>query len=146
MPGFHRAQVIQPRRAIAPANPSGEEMKTETVEYKDADTMLRGFLAFDDAKAGKRPGVLLMPEAFGLGAHVKERAQRVAALGYVALAGDPYGNGLELNDLQEAMKHATPLFGDPKKLRARGRAALDKLTSHPQVDTSRLAAMGFCMG
>ncbi len=121
-------------------------MKTETVEYKDGDSNLRGFLAFDERKSGKRPGILVMPEAFGLGAHAKGRAERLAELGYVALAGDPYGNGIEVADLQEAMKHAGPLFADPTKLRKRGRAALDKLASLPQVDATRLAAIGFCMG
>jgi len=121
-------------------------MKTETVEYKDGDVTLRGYLAYDDKKSGKRPGVLVMPEAFGLGEHAKKRAERLAELGYVAFAGDPYGNGIEVSSLPEAMKLATPLFTDPAGLRKRGRAALDKLASLPQVDSSRLAAMGFCMG
>ncbi|MDO8434083.1 MAG: dienelactone hydrolase family protein [Candidatus Binatus sp.] len=121
-------------------------MKTETIEYKDGDVTLRGYHAVDERKTGKRPGVLVMPEAFGLGAHAKSRAERLAELGYVAFAGDPYGNGIELADLPEAMKHAMPLFSDPKKFRGRGRAALDKLASLPNVDASRLAAIGFCMG
>src|SRR6266852_155115 len=121
-------------------------MKTGTIEYKDGDVALRGFVAFDDKKAGKRPGVLVMPEAFGLGDHAKQRAERLAGLGYVALAGDPYGDGLEVSNLQDAMKHATPLFADSAKLRKRGRAALDKLASLPEADAGRLAAIGFCMG
>ncbi len=104
-------------------------MKTETVEYKDGDVTLRGYLAYDDKKTGKRPGVLVMPEAFGLGEHAKKRAERLAELGYVAFAGDPYGNGVEVASLPEAMKLATPLFTDPSKLRKRGRAALDHLAS-----------------
>jgi dienelactone hydrolase len=121
-------------------------MKTETIEYKDGDVTLRGYLAFDERKTGKRPGVLVMPEAFGLGAHAKQRAERLAELGYVAFAGDPYGNGIELANLQDAMKHAGPLFADPARLRRRGRAALDYLASVPQTDSGRLAAIGFCMG
>src|SRR5579872_2724102 len=122
------------------------DMKTETLEYRDGDVTLRGFLAFDDKKSGRRPGVLVMPEAFGLGAQAKRRAERLAELGYVALAGDPYGDGLQLNDLQEAIKRATALFADPSKSRARARAALDKLASLPQVDPNRLASIGYCMG
>jgi dienelactone hydrolase len=121
-------------------------MKTESLEYRDGDVTLRGFLAFDDRKPGRRPGVLVMPEAFGLGAQVKRRAERLAELGYVALAGDPYGDGLQVSDLQEAIKRATALLADPSKTRARARAALDKLASLPQVDPSRLAAIGYCMG
>jgi dienelactone hydrolase len=122
------------------------DMKTESLEYRDGDVTLRGFLAYDDQKTGRRPGVLVMPEAFGLGAQAKRRAERLAELGYVALAGDPYGDGLQLSDLQEAIKRATALFEDPSKSRARARAGLDKLASLPQVDSSRLASIGYCMG
>src|SRR6266436_3286843 len=121
-------------------------MKTEKIAYKDGDVNLHGYLAYDDQKSGKRPGVLVMPEAFGLGAHARQRAERIAGLGCVALAGDPYGNGVEAPDLPTAMKYATPLREDPAKFRQRARVALDKLASMPQVDPNRLAAIGFCMG
>jgi dienelactone hydrolase len=121
-------------------------MKTETLEYKDGNVTLKGYLAYDEQTSQKRPGILVMPEAFGLGAHAKQRAERLAALGYIALAGDPYGNGIETKDLQEAIKLATDLREDPAKFRQRARVALDKLTSLPQVDASRLAVIGFCMG
>jgi len=121
-------------------------MKAESIEYKDGDVTLRGFLAFDEQTSIKRPGILVMPEAFGLGVHAKERARRLAALGYIALAGDPYGDGIETTDLQEAIKLATDLRTDPAKFRQRARVALDTLASLPQVDSSRLAAIGFCMG
>jgi dienelactone hydrolase len=121
-------------------------MKTETLEYKDGDLNLRGYYAYDDQKAGKRPGILVMPEAFGLGANAKGRVERLSQLGYAALGGDPYGDGRELNDLGEAVKVATALMSDPVKFRQRARVALDKLASLPQVDSSRLAAIGYCMG
>jgi dienelactone hydrolase len=121
-------------------------MKTETIEYKDGDVTLRGYLAYDETKSGKRPGILVMPEALGLGSHAKQRAERLAQLGYVAFAGDPYGNGLELATVEEAIKLATELFSDTAKARKRVRVALDKLASLPQVDASRLAEIGFCMG
>ncbi len=121
-------------------------MKTETLNYNDGDVNLRGYLGYDEHKSGKRPGILVMPEAFGLGAQAKSRVERLAQLGYVALGGDPYGDGRELNDLQEAIKVATALMSDPAILRGRGRVALDKLASLPQVDSSRLAVIGYCMG
>jgi len=121
-------------------------MKSENIQYKDGDVTLHGFVAYDDQASGKRPGVLVMPEAFGLGPHAKQRAERIAQLGYVALAGDPYGNGLIAKDLQEAMKHAGPLREDPVKFRQRARVALERLAALPQVDPNRLAAIGFCMG
>jgi dienelactone hydrolase len=121
-------------------------MKTDSIEYRDGDVTLRGYVAYDDQSSQKRPGILVMPEAFGLGANAKHRADRLAALGYVVLAGDPYGNGFEPKDLPEAMQHAGPLREDPAKFRQRARVALDKLASLPQVDSSRLAMIGYCMG
>jgi len=122
-------------------------MKTETISYRDGDVTLKGFLAQDETRSGKQPGILVMPEAFGLGPHAKARAERIAKeLGYVALAGDPYGDGVQVTTLPEAMKLATPLFSSPAKFRARGRAALDTLAKQSNVDPNRLAAIGFCMG
>lgn len=130
-------------------------MKTEIVKYKDGDVSLLGYLTYDEKASGKRPGVLLMPQVCGLGAQAKAKADKLAAAGYVAFAGDPYGNGLELDNLNDAVKLATEMFGDPAaesgfgdmtNLRRRGMAALEKLASFPQVDSSRLASIGFCMG
>ena len=121
-------------------------IKAEGLAYSDAGVALKGFLAYDDKKTNKRPGVLVMPEAFGLGKNAKKRAEMLAELGYVALAGDPYGDGKEFSDLQEAIKVAGALMTDPAKFRARARAGIDKLASLPQVDATRLAAIGYCMG
>ncbi len=109
-------------------------MKTESIEYKDGDVTLRGFLAYDEAQSGRRPGVLVMPGGFGLGPNAKGRAEMLARLGYVALAGDPYGDGLEVDD------------ADSAKFRRRARVALEKLKSLPQVDPGRIAAIGYCLG
>ncbi|HYA35411.1 MAG TPA: dienelactone hydrolase family protein [Candidatus Binataceae bacterium] len=121
-------------------------MKSENIEYRDGDTVCRGYLVWNETISGKRPGILVMPEALGLGPHAKARAERLASLGYVALAGDPYGNGLLLDDLQQAIARATQLMSTPGGFRARGRAALDRLAALPQVDPNRLGAIGFCMG
>jgi dienelactone hydrolase len=106
-------------------------MKSETIEYRDRDVTLKGFVTFDESEAGKRPGILVNPEAFGLGPQAKVRAERLAQLGYVALAADPYGDGAIAKDLNEAMKLATPLFADSTKLRGRAHAALRTLAAHP---------------
>ncbi len=121
-------------------------MRADSLEYKDGDVTLKGFVALDDQSNHKRPGILVMPEAFGLGKQAKDRALRLASLGYAALAGDPYGNGLEVSDLQEAIKHAGAIREDNTKFRQRIRAGLDALMALPQVDTDRLVVMGYCMG
>ena len=121
-------------------------MRAESLEYQDGDVTLKGFVALDDQSNHKRPGILVMPEAFGLGKQAKDRALRLASLGYAALAGDPYGNGLEVSDLQEAITHAGAIREDNTRFRQRIRAGLDALTALPQVDPDRLVVMGYCMG
>jgi len=121
-------------------------MKAEPLQYCDGKTNLKGFVALDDQSDHKRPGVLVMPEAFGLGVQAKNRALRLASLGYTAVAGDPYGEGLEVSDLQEAIKHAGALREDNNKFRKRIRAGLDALSALPETDTDRMAVIGYCMG
>jgi hypothetical protein len=77
------------RASSGSVSTEGMQMKTESIEYQDGDLVLRGFLAYDDTQSGRRPGVLVMPGGFGLGANAKSRAEKLARLGYVALAGDP---------------------------------------------------------
>ena len=121
-------------------------MKTENLRYQDGAVTLQGFLAYDDTQSGQRPAILVMPGGFGLGANAKQRTEMLAKLGYVALAGDPYGNGLEINDLQEVMKRVSVLRADATKFCQRARVALDTLATLPQVDPHRLAAIGYCLG
>jgi dienelactone hydrolase len=121
-------------------------MKTQPLEYQDGATTLRGFLAYDDSTRTTRPGVIIMPEIWGLGDHAKERAQRLAALGYAALAADPYGNGALFTHIQEARPAAQAVREDATRMRNRIRAALDALVKQPVVDANRVAAMGYCMG
>jgi dienelactone hydrolase len=121
-------------------------MKVENLQYQDGDLSLHGLVAYDESISGKRPGVVIMPDAFGIAPFVRERAERLAKLGYVGFGADPYGNAFMAKDLQEGIKYAMALLGDPAVVRRRVRAALDKLASLPQVDPSRLAVMGYCMG
>src|SRR5215831_10601654 len=121
-------------------------MKTERIAYQDGDVTLLGFLADDETQAGQRPGILVMPGGFGLGINAKRRAEMLAELGYVAFAGDPYGNGVEIDDLEEVKKAVSALRSDPAKFRQRAQVALDTLIALPQVDPHRVAAIGYCLG
>ena len=121
-------------------------MRTETVDYSDGEVTLRGYLAYDETQPGQRPGVLVMPGGFGLGRNAKDRAEMLARMGYVALAGDPYGGGIEIDDLKDVMKRVTALRADTAQFRRRARVALDRLIAMPQVDPHRVAAIGYCLG
>jgi dienelactone hydrolase len=123
-----------------------EQMQTKTVDYRDGEVSLRGYLAFDETLPGKRPGVLVMPGGFGLGGNAKRRAEMLAQMGYVAFAGDPYGGGIEIDDLKEVMERVTDLRRDTAGFRHRARVALEHLMALPQVDPTRIAAIGYCLG
>jgi dienelactone hydrolase len=121
-------------------------MHTEVLKY-DADGLkFESYLYFDETKTGKRPAVLVFPEAFGLGEHAKGKAQRLAELGYVALASDLHGEGKNLGSMEEVMGAIGPLFADPAGTRARAKAGLEALLARPEVDAARIAAIGYCFG
>jgi dienelactone hydrolase len=126
--------------------PASAKIVTQTLDYAQDGTKLRGFLAYDDAVTGKRPGVLVVHEWWGLNDFARERALKLAGLGYVALAADMYGGGAVTQNRDEAGKLAGALLRNPDLLRARARAALQALAADPRVDPKRLAAIGFCFG
>src|SRR5258707_14440965 len=119
---------------------------TGTVEYKQGDTTLEGFLTYDDSISGKRPGVLVVHQWFGLTDYEKRRATMLAQLGYVAFCADIYGKGVHPKDTSEAGQLSGKYKGDRTLLRARVNAALDVLKKNELVDTKRVAAIGYCFG
>jgi len=121
-------------------------VRTRVIEYKQGNTLLEGYLAWDDAKAGKRPGVLVVHEWTGLGPYVEKRAEMLAKLGYVAFAADIYGKGVRPSTPAEAATTAAIYKDDRALMRARARAGLDVLKGQKFVDQKRLAAIGYCFG
>jgi len=122
------------------------EVKTRTVEYRDGDVVLEGYLAWDDALKGPRPGVLVVHQWMGVSANERMRAEQLAALGYVALAADVYGKGARPANQQEAGALAGKYKGDRALLRSRVAAGLAELKRQPLVDGRRTAAIGYCFG
>src|SRR3972149_1221741 len=78
------------------------EVKAEVVEYRHGDAVLEGYLAYDAAFAGKRPGVLVVHEWMGHNPYVRKRAGQLARLGDVAFALDMYGKGVRAKGAKEA--------------------------------------------
>jgi dienelactone hydrolase len=121
-------------------------MKTQDIEYHADGARLVGYLAVDDTKAGKRPGIIVAHEGFGLGDHAKDVARRLAEAGYIAFALDYYGDGKPLDDMSQAMTYIGRWMADPTGIRARAHAALAVLIAQPETDAARLAAIGYCFG
>jgi dienelactone hydrolase len=121
-------------------------MTTQDIDYQDGAVKLSGFLAYDESITEKRPGIIVVHEAWGLGEHAKERARMLADLGYVAFAVDMFGERKQMTSLPEAMEVIGALRQDAEILRTRAKAGLATLAALPQVDESRLGGIGFCFG
>lgn len=120
------------------------KMNTQAVAYRDGDTELTGQFTWDAERGEKRPGILVVHGGAGIDSHAKERAKRMAELGFVTFACDMYGNGVAGNR-ERVMARIAELRDDSAKLCKRAGAGIDVLRSHPQVD-GRVAAVGYCFG
>ncbi|TWT41763.1 Dienelactone hydrolase family protein [Phycisphaerae bacterium RAS1] len=138
-----RASLLAILAALIPL--AEAKVVTRPVEYKHGDVALEGFLAFDDAQPGKRPGVLIVHEWWGLNDYAKRRAQQLAEMGYVAFALDMYGKGVVATTREEAQKLSGQFHGSPL-MRERARAGLAVLAADEHVDAKRIAASGYCFG
>jgi dienelactone hydrolase len=133
--------------ALAIMNTSAEAaIHTEDVEYKSGDTVLEGFLAYDDANSKPRPGVLLIHDWMGVGDYAKSRARQLAELGYVAFAADIYGKGVRPSGPKEASALAAKYKDDRALYRERLKAGLDRLASEKLVAPGQVAVIGYCFG
>ncbi|MDD5772692.1 MAG: dienelactone hydrolase family protein [bacterium] len=122
------------------------KLHTEVIEYKHGDTVLEGYLAYDDSIKGKRPGILVVHEWWGLNKYIRGRAEQLAKLGYIAFAIDMYGKGVIAKDANEAGAFAGIYRSDRKLMQARANAGLEVLKMNKLTDTDKVAAIGYCFG
>ncbi len=132
--------------AALTAAPAAAKVVATPVEYSAQGVTLRGYYAYDDAKTGKHPGMLVVHEWWGLNDYVRKRARMLAELGYPALAVDMYGEGKEATHPDDAGKFASETTKNFEVAKARFEAAREFLARQPQVDGKRLAAIGYCFG
>jgi dienelactone hydrolase len=121
-------------------------VKGEEVQYKSGNTVLKGYLAWDDAVKGKRPGVLVVHEWWGHNEYARKRARLLAELGYTALALDMYGDGLQAHHPDDAGKFSGEVRKNLTLTKQRFDAAQQVLKEHPTVDAKNIAAIGYCFG
>ena len=119
---------------------------TRTIAYDHDGQKLQGYLAYDDAKSGQRPGVLVIHEWWGLNDYTKMRTRELAEMGYVAFAADMYGDGKTTRDPKEAQAWASAVSSQAGMLAARSKAGLDVMRKEKLTDVEKMAAIGFCFG
>jgi dienelactone hydrolase len=146
----HRTQALYPSLVLAlalalPAAASAK-VKMEPVQYQDGDQVLNGFIAYDDARTDKRPGVLVVHEWWGLNDYAKRRAEMLAELGYVAFAADMYGDNKVTEHAADAKGWMAQITENQDAWQRRALAGLEALKASDKVDGDRLAAIGYCFG
>ena len=122
------------------------EVTTEGIRYRVGDKEFIGYLAYDNAVEGRRPGVLVVHEWWGLDDYARKRAEMLAAEGYTAFALDMYGDGKSAGHPEDARAFTEEVFSDLPQAEQRFDAAKDVLQQHETVDADRIAAIGYCFG
>ena len=130
------------------ASAAQAEMKTQWVEYSHGDTKLKGYLAYDDALAGKRPAILMIHDRAGMQPYTQKHAETYAKLGYVTFVADffGYGQGILPKDVPEAQAQMGIYTKDRSLLKVRAQAAYDTLVKNAMVDATKVAMIGYCFG
>lgn len=129
-------------RASTPA----PDIKEQNLSYTTGGVTYKVYVAYDDNIKGKRPGIMILPEWWGLNDYPKMRARKLAELGYIAMAVDVFGNGKVAADPTEAQQLTAPFYKDASFAKARLDQGLKILKALPQTDASNVAAIGYCFG
>jgi dienelactone hydrolase len=127
-------------------NPLWAAVVGNEVSYRVGDEVMRGYLAYDDASEGKRPGILVVHEWWGHNEYARSRARQLAGLGYTALAVDMYGEGKQAAHPEDAGRFSGELKNNMPLAEARFKAALNLLRDQPTVDAGLIGAVGYCFG
>lgn len=122
------------------------DIKEEKITCKVDGKNYNDVVVYDDNLKGKRPGILVVPEWWGLNDYTRSRAKQLAELGYIAMAIDMYGDGKIAANPEEAQQLAGIYYKNPTLTKTRIDAAISQLKSYPQTDSSKMAAIGYCFG
>lgn len=121
-------------------------IREEAVTYKDGDTVMKGFIVYDDASNAKRPGMIVVHEWWGITKHTRAEARRFAQQGYTAFVADMYGDAKSADNPADAGALMKSIMGNSAAVQSRFIAAREQLAKHESVDAKRIGASGYCMG
>lgn len=121
-------------------------VETKEIEYREGDTVMKGFLAWNNDMTEPQPGILVVHEWWGHNEFARDRARKLAAMGYTALAVDMYGEGKQVDHPADAGKFSGELAKNVDLAEARFQAGLTFLKEQPQTDAEKISAIGYCFG
>lgn len=125
------------------------KMQAKPVEWHVGKDHFSGFVVYDDAGKAKRPGLVMVPDWYGVSASAVEKAKHIAGIEYVVLLTDVYGKGVRPKSNEEALAQVKKLNADDAAWRARINKAVDVLKAQAgsaPLDASKIGALGYCFG
>ena len=132
--------------ALAMVANANAAIKEEPVTYRDGETTMKGFVVYDDAVTGKRPGIVMVHEWWGITKHIHNEAQKFAQQGYTAFIADMYGDAKTADNPKDAGALSGSVMKNPAVMESRFNAARDQLVKQASVDPRRIGAVGYCFG
>src|SRR5919112_5072829 len=124
--------------ALAMTAGANAAIKEEPVTYQDGGTTMKGFVVYDDAVTGKRPGIVMVHEWWGITKHMHNEAQKFAQQGYTAFIADMYGDAKTADNPKDAGALSGSVMKDPKVMEARFNAAREQLATQASVNPQRI--------
>ena len=121
-------------------------IQSTAVDYQDGDQPLKGYLYWDDAISGRRPGVIVVHEWWGLNDYAKKRARMLAEQGYVAFAADLYGADRVTKHGKTAGEWMKQITANQTAWQQRALLGIKVLQNSNLVEPDQIAAIGYCFG
>jgi dienelactone hydrolase len=121
-------------------------IQTRLIDYRDAGLVFEGNLAWDDTIDGPRPGVLVAHTIRGRSGFEENKARLLAEMGYAGFAIDVYGKHAIGSAFDDCRRMMDGLRSDRATLQRRLLLAVSTLRGQPEIDASRVAAIGYCFG
>ncbi len=141
-----KTQFLVALLALSITVPAFAAIKETPVTYSDGETTMKGFVVYDTAKTGKRPGIVMVHEWWGITKHMHNEARRLAGQGYTAFIADMYGDAKTADNPDDAGALSGSVMKNPKAMESRFNAAREQLAKQPTVDPTRIGAVGYCFG
>jgi dienelactone hydrolase len=132
--------------ALSITVPALAAIKETPVSYSDGETTMKGFVVYDTAEKGRRPGIVMVHEWWGITKHMHNEARRLARQGYTAFIADMYGGAKTADNPKDAGELSGSVMKNPQAMESRFNAAREQLAKQPTVDSTRIGAVGYCFG